>query len=172
MSEPRRKTDVFVMLWLVMSTLMNISGMASVVDGLVTWRVFFKDLVVTYREWVREPVAAAFNWIGVSLPHWLTDAFVLYGGLYFTLAAFYRIRMGISLSHDFASIWKEAGHWIERVLFVPWALFLPFSYLVMFFIGKVEEVRLPVMGMLKWYLGLFVVFVVMLFLNWQLQARL
>ena len=45
-----------VYLWLALSLLLNVSGIASIVDGFVHWASFFKDFLDIYRAWIREPL--------------------------------------------------------------------------------------------------------------------
>jgi hypothetical protein len=60
--------------------LLNLSGMASIIDGFVTWANFFRNFIDVYRAVIRQPLA----WIGQLLwpfgpiPGWVLDVFVIW----------------------------------------------------------------------------------------------
>jgi hypothetical protein len=51
----QNKRDFWLYVGLVISGLLNLTGLASIVDGLVTWAHFFRDIIDVYRTVIREP---------------------------------------------------------------------------------------------------------------------
>jgi hypothetical protein len=54
-------------LWFALSLLLNVSGIASIVDGFVHWAYFFRDFLDLYRHWIREPLSWA---VHLVFPFW------------------------------------------------------------------------------------------------------
>jgi hypothetical protein len=57
MTDEAERRNVWMYVWLCISALINISGMASIVDGFVHWADFFSHLIDIYRAIIREPLA-------------------------------------------------------------------------------------------------------------------
>ena len=76
--------DFWLYVGLVISGLLNLTGMASIVDGLVTWAHFFREIIDVYRTVIREPLAYVGNhiWPFGHIPHWVFDVFVLWSALF------------------------------------------------------------------------------------------
>jgi hypothetical protein len=74
-------------LWLAISAAGNIIGMASLVEGLVTWADFFKHIIELYRDNIRAPVAWVGNhlWSFGKIPEVFFDGIIAWG--IFLLAA-------------------------------------------------------------------------------------
>src|SRR5262245_9235325 len=76
-TEGKSRLGPFVYLSLLISVLLNISGMASIVDGFVVWAGFFRDFIDLYRAWIREPILWAMNLFWPAswprIPGWVAD---------------------------------------------------------------------------------------------------
>ena len=69
-------------LWLALSMLLNVAGVASIVDGLVHWAAFFKDFLNIYRAFVREPITWGAHLIWPvswpKIPGWGFDLLIIW----------------------------------------------------------------------------------------------
>jgi hypothetical protein len=67
----------FLYVWLAVSTLLNVSGMASIVEGLVIWTDFLKQAIDLYRVWIRDPISWTVHLVWPAwwpkIPAWVFD---------------------------------------------------------------------------------------------------
>ena len=82
--EQKNRVGPFLYVWLAISVLLNVSGIASILDGFVQWGHFSSDGINQYRVNIREPVSAAFyvlwptHWARIE--GWVFDALVVLAG--------------------------------------------------------------------------------------------
>ncbi len=79
----------FLYVWLSISMLLNVSGMASIVDGFVVWVGFFREIIDQYRIWVREPILWVVNLTWPSgwppIPGWVADYLCICSSVYLAM---------------------------------------------------------------------------------------
>ena len=72
--------------WLTLSILLNLTGIASIVDGMVEWAGFFQNIVELYRETVRAPLAelVATVWPAgwPQIPGWCFDILIIWSAFF------------------------------------------------------------------------------------------
>jgi hypothetical protein len=157
---------------LVISGLLNLTGMASIVDGLVTWAHFFREIIDVYRTVIREPLAYVGNhiWPFGHIPHWAFDVFVLWSALFLAYNIYlYRVE-GKTIFGEFRKEGLVAGF---GFIILAWII-LPIR-LIVFFVGwfveqpSLKADRSGAIGVLQNFLLILALFVVILFINWQLK---
>ncbi len=159
---------------LVISGLLNLTGLASIVDGLVTWAHFFRDIIDVYRTMIREPLAYVGNhiWPFGHIPHWAFDVFVLWSALFLATNIFSHKRYSKTLFGEIREVYRDGGL-IKALSYVLFAIFLPIILIFLpFGLGDAAEraeYRTVVREILKNFVLILAVFVVMLFINWQLK---
>jgi hypothetical protein len=169
--------DFWLYVGLVISGLLNLTGMASIVDGLVTWAHFFREIIDVYRTVIREPLAYVGNhlWPFGQIPHWAFDVFVLWSALFLALNIF-----ALKSSRETAWLlvrraYRDGGLTdgflgaIVLTIFLPIALILLFSGVIAADASEKAYQRGNVKGVLENFLLILAVFVVILFINWQLK---
>lgn len=70
--------------FLAISILLSVSGLASIVDGFYRWGMFFTDLIDIYRYWATLmflPLEDLLRWMGFSFPDWVRDVIVVWCAL-------------------------------------------------------------------------------------------
>jgi hypothetical protein len=79
----------FLYFWLALSMLLNIAGVASIVDGLVHWAGFFRDALDNYRASIREPLSWAVHLVWPSwwpkIPAWVFDLLVVWSTFFLAI---------------------------------------------------------------------------------------
>jgi hypothetical protein len=188
---PGDKWDLGPFGWvaLALSVLLNVSGMASIVDGFVVWGGFIRDFVDIYQTWIREPIHGAlqFVWPLGRLPRWVADWFCINGSVAaaYNLALVYHgektVLGGII---DIRKLYLERLRALGPLLF----LFAPLFVLIAIFgliaaamfgllylwIRVIVELafrgRIPSMmlSVFLCWLGLVGTLIVLMFLNWQM----
>ena len=142
-------------LGLFVSTLLNISGLSSIVQGFVELGGFLGDLVNQYRTWIREPIRAVFGFIWIPLPWWLADWCVVGGSF---------LAIGLLISYQK----EEKGRISATISFIAKQAFTHVVVPMFCLFIKHLVARLITIG--AWALlaplGLFLL---LLFLNWQVQ---
>ena len=85
--------------------------MASIVDGLVTWAHFFRDIIDVYRTVIREPLAYVGNhlWPFGHIPHWAFDVFVLWFALFFAANIFSYGEEGRTILEGTRESYRDGG---------------------------------------------------------------
>src|SRR5450759_5632167 len=82
----------YLVLWLALSMLLNILGIASIVDGAVTWLGFVAELIATYRKFLREPLlfVAELFWPASwpRIPRWTADVLIVQSSFFISYLLF------------------------------------------------------------------------------------
>ena len=82
----------YLVLWLALSMLLNILGIASIVEGAVTWLGFVAELIATYRKFLREPLLfiAGFFWLTSwpRIPPWTADVLKIQSSFFISYRLF------------------------------------------------------------------------------------
>lgn len=72
--------------WLSLSVLLNITGIASFVDGLVVWADFFQNIIEFYRTTIRAPLAELVSAVWPAgwppIPGWCFDIFIVWSAFF------------------------------------------------------------------------------------------
>ncbi|MFA5900958.1 MAG: hypothetical protein WC829_17805 [Hyphomicrobium sp.] len=72
--------------WLLLSVLLNVTGIASIVDGFVRWAGFFQNIIAFYRATVRAPFAdlVAMVWPAgwPPIPGWCFDVLIVWSAFF------------------------------------------------------------------------------------------
>ena len=72
--------------WLALSVLLNLTGIASIVDGLVQWAAFFQNIIEFYRTTIRAPIAGlvAVVWPAgwPPIPGWCFDVLIIWSAFF------------------------------------------------------------------------------------------
>jgi hypothetical protein len=161
----------FIYVGLVISVLLNVSGMASIVDGFVVWAGFFRGFVGLYRAWIRSPLQWLPGLIGIHLPGWVADWLCISGSFFLAMNLYHFQNQGETILRTVMhrpSVWARATL-IVIVLSGP--LIIPLLLILQHLIDRKG-------GRPKWdtiaYVYLYWVMVigsivVLMFLNWQLK---
>ena len=71
----------FFYVWLPISTLLNVVGLASICDDLIAWTGIIREYLDFYQYYIRSPVQSALSriWLDffVEMPSWFADYFVI-----------------------------------------------------------------------------------------------
>jgi hypothetical protein len=176
-----KKWGPFLYLWFALSVLVNVSGIGSIVDGLVHWVGFFREAVDIYRAWIREPLSFAVNLMWPSrwprIPGWAFDLFVVWSTFFLAAnIAFYR-HTGKTLV---ATTIRKAG--VIGGYLIAVALFLGAPIIVLIDIFRSDKIMIrgeSIDGAIRresieiviYFFLIIAIVVVFAFLNWQLQHR-
>ena len=169
--------DFWLYVGLAISGLLNLTGMASIVDGLVTWAHFFREIIDVYRTVIREPLAYVGNhiWPFGHIPHWAFDVFVLWSALFLATNIFAQRAEGQTLFGLIRSFYREDGLIKASIAAILFTIFLPISLITMFLGVAAEgasekaEHRRGAIDVVQNFLLILALFVVILFINWQLK---
>jgi hypothetical protein len=152
-------------LWLALSMLLNISGVASIVDGFVHWANFFKDFLDIYRAWIREPISWAVHLVWPSwwpkIPPWVFDLLVIWSAFYFGANVVIVKSHGRSLVSEMFDSVRDFFRGLGGFAFGPFVLPLAF------FMNA--ESKAFAWEWLLYTVAVFATVIVLAFLNWQLQ---
>jgi hypothetical protein len=165
--EPKRD-NFWLYVWLGISGLLNISGMASIVDGFVTWAKFFREFIDAYRWAIRDPLAYVGNavWPFGRIPGWVFDVFVLWSALFLAYNIFLYLKYKRTAFSNVRIAYQESFSEAALVAFFS-TILLP----ILLLIGSLgppserEDVR-KIVKNFAFILGLFIL---MLLVNWQLK---
>ncbi len=171
------KRDFWLYAGLVISGLLNLTGMASIVDGLVTRTHFFRDIIDVYRALIREPLAYAGNHLRPfgHIPHWAFDVFVLWSALFLATNIIAYREEGKTILGGIYEDYRNFGlvHTFETAILLT--VFLPIT-LVAVLLGALSEDasekaegRRRVRDIFQNFLLILTLFAVILFINWQLK---
>jgi hypothetical protein len=154
----------FICVWLAISVLLNVSGMASIVDGFVVWGGFIQDFIGLYRHWIREPTHGVLQllWPWGPLPRWVADWALIGGSFSVANSIDIKINTGISSKASLAvNVVAATLGTLLHLLFGPLAIVM--AVLPPWPLGGRDR-RKP----LYWSLMLGIV-VLLMFLNWQVK---
>jgi hypothetical protein len=166
--EPKRD-NFWLYIWLGISGLLNISGMASIVEGFVTWAKFFREFIDAYRWAIRDPLAHLGNaiWPLGHIPGWVFDVFVLYSGLFLALNIFaYRERRE-PIFNFFHDVYHKNGLGSATYHVLFFTFFLPVTLLLGYLLEA--EHRNTIRDILKNFAFILGLFILILLVNWQLK---
>ena len=160
----------WIYIWLGVSVMLNLSGMASIVDGFVTWANFFRNIIDVYRATIREPLAWIGNliWPFGPIPGWVFDVFVIWAALVLALNIWgYRIA-GNTVFGGIRDDFRKSG--ISEVLKdLAILIILPLFLLLLLFSD--DEGRRGLRDILLNFLFLIATFIMILFINWQIRQH-
>ena len=184
------KTHVgpFIYVWMAVSLLMNISGMAGIVDGFVTWVGFFRDFVGVYKALIREPLSGLAHLVWPTnwprIPTWVFDCIVIWSGFFLALNLSALRYRGTTLFGWAVEKAKPAEAQVLINLFrLGFLLFVfilgPLSFIILLprFTKERDEadknapvsIRTGVITTYVYFGCLVATMVLIMFLNWQLQ---
>jgi hypothetical protein len=160
--------NFWLYVWLGISGLLNISGMASIVDGFVTWAKFFREFIDAYRWAIRDPLAYIGNaiWPFGHIPGWVFDVFVLYSALFLAYNIFLYLKYKRLVFNNVRIAYQEA--FSEAALVAVFSTFLLPILLLIGFLGPPSE-REDVRNVVKNFAFIFGLFILILLVNWQLK---
>jgi hypothetical protein len=96
----------YLIIYLTLSAILNILGIASLIDGVVSWAGFAAQLVTTYRAYLREPLLhfVIFLWPidWPRIPGWAIDVLVIQSSFFIS----YRLFMAFETAR-FGNVFKE-----------------------------------------------------------------
>ena len=95
LTEKKSTYDVpkpFLYVWIALSTLGNLTGIASICDGIVEWVGIFGQYITFYQENIRAPINDFLSSIWLhfifEMPAWMGDYFVILGAYATSMALF------------------------------------------------------------------------------------
>jgi hypothetical protein len=96
----------YLIIYLILSAVLNILGIASLVDGVVSWAGFAAQIITTYRAYFREPILhfLIFFWPSgwPRIPGWVIDILVIQSSFFIS----YRLFMSFE-KRKFGNVFKE-----------------------------------------------------------------
>lgn len=81
-AESKLDLGLLLCIWLAV-ILLNLAGLASIIDSFLTWEGYFRQAIDFYRTWVREPILSIaylvwpLGW--PRLPGWVIDVLCISG---------------------------------------------------------------------------------------------
>lgn len=128
------KRDPILVAWLLISVALNVTGLASLVDGAVVWVKFFQQFIDQYRVLVRNPLQAAFHFVWPSswptVPGWAFDLLVVWASVFVgTNIAFYRATGGTILGDAWRRVSGIGSFLIFLMISLMMFLSVPFGTL-------------------------------------------
>jgi hypothetical protein len=159
--------NFWIYVWLGISGLLNLSGMASIVDGFVTWAKFFHDIIDVYRSVIRQPLA----WIGhliwpfSPIPAWVFDVFVIWAAFILATNIWYYKENEATLLKQIREDFRDGG-FKKGVWGVIVIILLPLLIIISIFLHP--EFRYGIYKTLLNFLLIFATFTLLLFINWQI----
>ncbi len=97
---------LYLVIYLALSAILNILGIASLVDGVVSWAGFAAQIVATYRAYLREPIlhVVIFFWPNnwPRIPGWVIDILIIQSSFFIS----YRLFMAFE-TRKFGNVFKE-----------------------------------------------------------------
>jgi hypothetical protein len=158
--------------WLFISWVLNITGLASIVDGLVVWVDFFKNIILIYRRLIRDPLLLFIKWalpVGwPTIPGWCADVLTMYSGLILAASAMFILEHGYKTSlfsqfidkqHPIKSSFKS----IAITLMMPFFLLFGFMFKWPWSVWSKSYY--------KYLATTLIAFLLVLFVNFQLTKR-
>jgi hypothetical protein len=150
--------------------LLNVAGIASIVDGLVHWAAFLKDFLGTYRTWIRAPISWAAHLLWPAswpkIPTWGFDLIVVWSAIFLAanicwLKKFSKTIIGDLINRHgiFAGVLQTVIAFVTFPFFLAQSLTIP---------TNVTEKRLATETSI-YFLILISAVIVLAFLNWQLR---
>jgi hypothetical protein len=162
----KKPGDVWLTLSLGILGLLEISAMASIVDGLVTWAQLFSAFIDAYRWAIRDPLASAGNaiWPFGAIPGWLFDVFVLWASLFMTFTMIWRLH-GQLVFREVRVIYRDDGFGAASLVAFNLILF-PIMLVAAYMGGRAGA---GTRSVLRNFVRIFGLFILILLVNWQLK---
>ena len=156
--ESRGPIRGFVLLWLGLSTLLNVTGIASLIDNVILWADFFTNIIDVYRRTVGAVLSPIYSLFPLRVPYWVTDVLVLWSLSLLTTNF-------LSWEQHHKTIWgvlfEDRKHFVFMLKQALW----PPSYIAnLLRQRKYEELR--TLG--KYVLAIFSVLIFVLILNYRM----
>ncbi len=159
------------------SGLLNLTGMASIVDGLVIWAEFFRDFIDTYRWAIRDPLAYIGNaiWPFGMIPSWVFDVFVIYSALFLALNLVLYQKKTKLFFGEVRDVFREKGLIAAVAVLLLGTVFFPIimlSVILGFYAGNDEvkkETKETVQAVFANFLYILGLFILILLINWQIK---
>jgi hypothetical protein len=170
---PKGELGPFLYLWLALSLLINVSGIASIADGFVHWANFFQDFLQIYHEMIRDPLSWAAHRVWPPgwprIPPWIFDLLVVWSGVFLATNIENIRNTGQTVFGDvFSSLGLIMGIPVIAFIFFFCPVLLPLRYVFPRNESRVRDRRAALEALLYFFL-LFATVVILAFLNWQLQ---
>jgi hypothetical protein len=77
----------YLILYLALSALLNVLGLASLVEGVVTWAGFLAEVINVYHQFLRDPIlrAVMYFWPAAwpKVPSWAIDLFIIQSSFFY-----------------------------------------------------------------------------------------
>jgi hypothetical protein len=180
-AEEAKKWGPFLYLWFALSMLVNISGIGSIVDGLVHWVGFFREAVDIYRAWIREPLSWTVHLVWPSgwprIPGWAFDLFVVWSTFFLAAnIAFYRNTGKTLVAATIKNAGVIGGYLLAAALFLGGPIIVCINFFRTDRIVMQREsidgaIRRESMEIVIYFFLIIAIVAVFAFLNWQLQHR-
>ena len=158
--KPNRR---FVIAMFFLTSILNASGLASIVDGYYKWSSFFQNFIETYRHlagFIVLPFELLLDW---QVPNWVPDIIVVYGSLVIGL----RLAAYWTEGGDLGDTLEDIGNpkWYE------WP-FAPIIHIVtvIFKILLRRMNRKDMFSILLWLLFATAPVIVLMFIDWQILS--
>ena len=82
----------FLVIYLAMSAILNVLGLASIVEGAVTWAGFLAEAINIYHQFLRDPILNALMYFWPTawpkLPHWVIDLVIIQSSFFISYRLF------------------------------------------------------------------------------------
>ena len=175
------------------SPVINFMGFAGFADGYMKWRGFLGDIVSAYVDNIRQPLLDMGQLVGLNLPSWVFDYFVIWSGMHLAFNFYFKNfgLMGLSKFRGLLTANENTVNLRDRIdITINWLLYLvcPPYFIMNILAGarklEVQEKEFGVkpdpellqdhlqrrkeaLGLLTYTFIFFGMFVLILFLNWQ-----
>jgi hypothetical protein len=183
MAEQQSRGHFWIYVWLGVSMLLNLSGMASIIDGFVTWTNFFGNFIDVYRAVIRQPLAwvGQFIWLG-PIPGWVFDVYVICAALFLAFNIVWYRETGKTYFAALHDTFLQQGlgkvkFWtlgLTAFLVIPVVTPLVLLVIASGLFASMEEKsesRQFVKAVLLNFLLLLATFTLLLFINWQIRQH-
>jgi hypothetical protein len=118
----------YLILYLALSALLNVLGLASLVEGVVTWAGFLAEVINVYHQFLRDPIlrAVMYFWPAAwpKVPSWAIDLFIIQSSFFIS----YRLFMAFE-KEKYLITFKEVQI-LQPVLVFLGGPFVPFFQLI------------------------------------------
>ena len=163
-------------LWLLFSVLLNVSGIASIIDGFFRWQGFFRDFLDLYHAWIRHPVSWAIHLVWPAswprIPKSIIDVLIVWSGFFLAVNLWFlrtRKKLFVQAAIEDEGIFK--GIISVIIGFFAYPLVIVFSLLQIRvpLLDVTGEDFNPALETALYFLFLVSCVIVLMFLNWQFQ---
>jgi hypothetical protein len=163
----------FLYLWLALSILLNISGIGSIVDGLVHWAGFFRDALDIYRVWIREPLLWEVHLVWPSswprIPGSVFDLLVVWSAFFLAVNLQTYREDGETIFALSIKDMKEDGVLSTLVVIALCFFAFPVTAIALFFRARSKDDLFSALENVRYFILIVATVIVLAFLNWQFQ---